>query len=97
VNFSALDKWFVDNLFALEWHNQIANLIFHDEKWSEYRAIDKENLVYAIEHDRLKVAQGEKIAPLNEECISKQRALAAVSEYLQNNKRPSWLGYNFVE
>jgi len=90
-------KRFVDSLFALEWHNQIANLIFHDENWSEYRAIDQENPVSAREHDRLKVAQGEKIAPSNEECISKQRALAAVREYLQNNKRPTWLGYNFVE
>lgn len=90
-------KWFVDSLFALEWHNQIANLIFHDGNWSEYRAIDQGNPVSANEQDRLKIAQGEEVAPPNEECISKKRALAAVSEYLQNNKRPSWLSYKFVE
>ncbi|OFJ05931.1 hypothetical protein BFX25_13945 [Vibrio cholerae] len=90
-------KRFVDSLFALEWHNQIAILIFHNENWSEYRAIDQEHPVSVSENDRLEIAQGEKIAPSNEECISKQRALAAVYEYLQSGKRPNWLNYNFVE
>ncbi len=90
-------KRFVVSLFALEWHNEIANLIFHDKNWSEHRAIDEGNPVSAKEQDRLKVAQGEKNAPSNEECINKQRALKAVYEYLQKNKRPDWLVYNFVE
>ncbi len=92
-----LQNRYIESFFALEWHNQIAFLIFHDENWSEYRAIDNEYPVSANEQDRLKVAQGDSIAPTNEECISKQRALNAVSEYLQQNKRPKWLEYNFVE
>ncbi len=90
-------KRFIDSLFALEWHNEIASLVFHDENSSEYRAIDKEKPISASEHDKLKIAQGERVAPSNEECISKHRALVAVSEYLQNNKRPNWLVYNFVQ
>jgi hypothetical protein len=94
--FLGTQKRFVVSLFAIEWHNQIASLIFHDENWSEYRAIDREQPVSAKENERLKVAQGEIIAPSNEECISKERALAAIREYLQYNQRPNWLGYRFA-
>jgi len=92
-----LQNRYVDSLFALEWHEQIASLIFHDENWSEYRAIDKERPVNADEALRKKIAHGEVRPHPIEECMSKERAFSAANEYLKNSNRPKWLEYHFVE
>ena len=87
----------VDSLFALEWDSEYASLIFHDENWSEYRALDKDHPVQPDEKIRVRIAHGEvKPHPL-EECMNKRRAFIAVESFLESGCRPDWLAYCFVE
>jgi hypothetical protein len=82
--------------FAVEWFNQVASLIFLDENWSEYRALDRSVPVAASEEERSHVSHGEaKPAPL-EECMAKERAFIAIAESLESSARPVWLQYRVV-
>jgi len=86
----------VISYFMLEWADGYASLIFHDEKWSEFRAIDKEHPVAPSESTRLKMAHGELRPHPIEECMEKKRAFDAVRHLLQTGERPSWLSYRYV-
>ena len=88
---------YVNSLFSLEWFGQYASLIFHDENWSEYRVIDKEYPVTPDEGTRLKIAQGEKQPNLIEECMNKERAFTAISEFIKTGAKPTWLTYHLVK
>lgn len=95
--FLGMQSRYVDSLFALEWSNQLACLLFHDENWSEYRAIDESPPVTANEELRLEFSNNvENSAPIDE-CMDKDRAFQAVREYLAQSSRPSWLKYRFVK
>jgi hypothetical protein len=87
---------YVDSLFSLEWCDQYACLIFHDENWSEYRAIDEAVPVAPNEETRLVISHGEAKPSPVDECMKKDRAMIAVRECLVQNSRPSWLKYRYV-
>jgi len=86
----------VVSCFSLEWDGAYASLIFHDEEWSEYRAIDHECPVWPTDDERGKVAQGELTPPPPEECLGKARAFAAIRDFLHIGARPGWLFYKYV-
>jgi hypothetical protein len=87
----------VDSLFALEWHGEYASLIFHDENWSEYRAMDKDSPVQPEEKIRVKIAHGEAALHPVDECMSRSRAFTAARSFLESGVRPDWLAYRFIE
>jgi hypothetical protein len=89
-------RW-TDSIFAIEWHNDAAALIFHDDNWSEYRALRPKELAPYSEDVRLKIAHGESSPALEDECISKELAFKAIKEALKYGQRPTWLNYRFVE
>ncbi len=87
---------YVDSLFAIEWCGEYASLIFHDEKWSEYRAIDESSPVTPSDEVLLKISHGEAKPSSIEEYMYKARSMLAVREYFAQNARPSWLKYRYV-
>ena len=82
--------------FSMEWCNQVASLIFLDENWSEYRAIDGSAPIAASEEERLYIAHGEKRPHPIEECMSRERAFRAITESIESCARPAWLQYRVV-
>jgi len=90
------NKRYVDALFSVEFYKDTASLIFHDENWSEYRAIDKKVPVNVNQEVRLKIAHGELNPHPIEECMEKDRAFKAIKEYLKTGSRPSWMEYHYV-
>ncbi len=87
----------VRSYFRIEWFRDVAALIFHDENWSEYRAIDHEHVVSTSVESRKKISFGEP-QPLKEiYCMEKSRAFSAISEFLDTGRLPTWLRYDFVK
>jgi hypothetical protein len=82
--------------FAIEWEDRYASLIFHDEAWSEYRAIDSQRPVAPDETTRTRIAHGELTPYPIEECMDKARAFDAVREFITTDARPPWLSYRYV-
>ena len=76
-------RWVI-SFFALDWRENRARLIFHDEDWSEYRATDPGEFTDGARKPE-------------DEWIAKDRAFEAVREFLESGSRPSWLSYRFVE
>jgi hypothetical protein len=91
-----LQRRFVLCYFMLEWCGDYASLMFLDENWSEYRAIDEAHPVNPSEEIRVKIAHGEVIPHPVNECMKKERAFAAVRAFLDSGLRPEWLKYRFV-
>jgi hypothetical protein len=81
---------------AIEWNEPIASLIFFDDAWSEYRAIDESHPVQATDDQRHRIAHGELSPHPLEECMELTRAFAAVREYLGSRTRPNWMKYRYV-
>ncbi len=90
-------KRYIEAIFTVEWYSDAAALIFHDENWSEYRALKPEQLTSFSESVRQNISHGEAEPVLDEECITKELAFKAIKETLKNGSRPSWLKYKFVE
>ena len=86
----------VSPCLAIEWHGAYASLIFHDDAWSEYRAIDSTRPVSATEEERRRIAHGELAPHPASECMEKARAFEAISEFIINRTRPNWLTYRHV-
>jgi hypothetical protein len=86
----------VVSCFSVEWDGAYASLIFHDNAWSEYRAIDHERPVWPTDDERRKIAHGELTPPPQDECMDKTRAFTAISEFLRIGARPGWLSYKYV-
>jgi hypothetical protein len=82
--------------FTLEWYEDTASLIFFDGAGSEYRVKDSEFLIEPTEEIRNKIAHGEPKPYPIEECLSLQRALKAIEEYLKSGERPDWINYVYV-
>lgn len=83
--------------FALEWYNNVASLIFYDDSGSEYRVADIEHMAAPCQETMLKINHGE-MEPLSiGRCLSFERVLLAIKQYLKNNRRPAWLEYEYVE
>jgi len=82
--------------FAVEWDGPYASLIFHDDAWSEYRAIDESHPVQPTEDQRRRIAHGELTPHPLEECMDKARAFTAMREYFGGRARPSWLKYRYI-
>lgn len=85
------------SLFALEWCDEVAALIFSDDNWSEFRASDPGHRVEAPEALRKKIAHGDLRPMASEECMQSARAFQAAREYLVELRRPSWLEYRYVK
>ena len=81
---------------SLEWFDQYASLIFLDDAWSEYRAIDTEHPVAPEEEIRKLIAHGEPSAHPIEECMSTVRAFDAAHEFIESGERPTWLSFKYV-
>lgn len=88
---------YVDALLSVEWADDYASLIFHDESWSEYRAVDREAPVKPSEEIKLKISHGEMKPHPAEECMQRDRAFKAIRELLDSHVRPAWLSYRFVK
>jgi hypothetical protein len=82
--------------FALEWSDGIGSLIFLDDAVSEYRAIDSKHPIEATQEVRTRISHGELAPHPSEECLSLDRALKAIEEFLQAGQRPDWLEYRYV-
>lgn len=82
--------------FALEWCGEACSLIFFDEAASEYRAKDPTQPITAADETRLKIAHGELAPHPIEECLSLERGLNTIQDYLKSGERPSWLKYKYV-
>lgn len=80
----------------LEWFEDTASLIFCDDAGSEYRVTDADFPIEPSEAVRKRIAHGEPKPHPIEECISLQRALQAIGEYLTSGIRPNWLHYVYV-
>ena len=81
---------------CVEWDGAYASLIFHDEAWSEYRAIDHDCPVWPTDVERRKIAHGELTPPPQNECMDKVRAFTAIRDFLHIGARPGWLSYKYV-
>jgi len=92
-----MNRRYVEPIFSLEWYSGTAALIFHDENWSEYRALRSEKGFFIPENIRSKISHGEATPPESEECIAKEKAFEAIREVLCKGVRPEWLSYRFVE
>ncbi|WP_394132203.1 hypothetical protein [Marinobacter nauticus] len=90
-------KRYVDSIFSLEWFSEGAALIFHDENWSEYRALKPDNSPSLPESIRIQISHGEAQPASDSECISKEQAFKAIREALEKGDRPNWLNYQFVK
>jgi hypothetical protein len=86
----------VSPFLAIEWHGPYPSLIFHDDAWSKYRALDRTHPVPATEEERRHIAHGEPVGPPPEECMDKGRAFQAIAESLETQVRPPWLDYRYV-
>lgn len=95
--FLGLQARYVDPLVSLEWYSNAAALIFHDENWSEYRALSLDTSELFSEEVRARISHGEPKPTPQEECVTKSLAFRAVREAAENLVRPSWLEYRFVE
>lgn len=95
--FLGTQKRYVDSLFALEWSSDVAALIFHDENWSEYRALKNEKCASFPEEIRKEISHGEAKAADDMECIEKAMAFKAIREALKKGDRPNWLNYKVVK
>jgi hypothetical protein len=82
--------------FHLQKAGDVARLIFADDAWSEYRALDLDHPVEADEEVRLKLSMGDLGPADPEECLDAARALAAARHYLLHGERPDWLTYRYV-
>jgi hypothetical protein len=92
----AMNPRIIQNHIALEWADNAASLIFFDDAESEYRAQDFQNPKSFSEEIRKKIAHGEPEPHPADECMSLERALTAMDEYLNTGKRPGWLKYRYV-
>ena len=88
---------YIAGFVYIQWAEEYANLMFHDENWSEYRALDPAHPVSANDKIRSKISQDGATPFAAEECLEKTRAFAAVRETLQSGNRPSWLSYQFAK
>ena len=88
---------YVSGFASIEWADGVASLIFLDDNWSEYRAIDKEVPVNASEAVRRAISHGEPCPHPADECIGKGRAFQALQEALESGVHPGWLTYRFVK
>ena len=82
--------------FTVEWDTGFASLIFLDDSWSEYRAIDSGQPVSPSEEIRLRISHGEPTPHPTEQCMDKARAFAAMREFIASGDRPDWLTYKHV-
>lgn len=85
------------SLFALEWSDGAAALIFNDDDWSEYRAVDSDSKVEAPESVRLRIAHGDSRPWPADQTLDAARAFLAVGEYLEGLRRPEWLQYRYIK
>lgn len=76
---------------ALVWQNNWANLLFYDEKWTEYRVIDNN-----VDKTKAILIQENKPSISIEESISKTLAFSALKELINTGKRPDFLEYKVV-
>jgi len=81
---------------AMEWSDSIASLIFFDERASEYRAKDSEQLVHPDDQTRTAIAHGELSPHPVDQCLRLDRALQAIGDYIHTGSRPSWLNYEYL-
>jgi hypothetical protein len=81
---------------SVEWNSDYASLIFLDEAWSEYRAIDVTHPVVPSDDLRRKIAHGELSPHPTEECMEKARAFNAIREFIYKGDPPDWLTYEYV-
>ncbi|WP_157480996.1 MULTISPECIES: hypothetical protein [unclassified Lysobacter] len=95
--FLGLAPRYISGFAALEWADDFASLIFLDDNWSEYRALDAKEPVVPPEATRTQIAHGELLPHPASECVHKDRAFQALLEALQTGGRPGWLSYRFVE
>lgn len=91
------EKYYVRTYFIIEWANEYAGLIFHDENTSEYRAIPKEKLSDIPMEILKKISFGEFLSLDPKYCLTKSESLKAIEEFFSSSKKPSWLEYEFVE
>jgi hypothetical protein len=89
-------KRFVVSFFAIEWSQDFASVIFHDEYGSEYRALDQDNPVAIDDSIRNQIAHGELTPHPIEECMKKARAFAGVRSFVSSGERPDWFTYRYV-
>ncbi|WP_435105916.1 Imm1 family immunity protein [Arhodomonas sp. AD133] len=92
-----LQPRFVEALLSVEWAADYASLIFHDENWSEYRAMDEALVVQPDEQVRARIAHGEARPHPVEECMHRERAFKAIRELIDTGARPEWLSYRVVK
>ena len=88
---------FTDSLFALEWFDNYASLIFYDENDSEFRALDQESLISISDETKSRISHGNTELISNAECIHKQRAFKAIQAFLDKNEKSKWFEYRFVK
>ena len=89
-------KCVVSPCFTVEWDSDYASLIFLDDVWSEYRAMDVSHPVAPNEEVRRRIAHGEVGPHPTASCMEKARAFAAIRYFLIQGVRPDWLTYNCV-
>lgn len=80
--------------FFLAWYGHHAALIFHDEDWSEYRAVDPIYPTNPSNDIRASIMPPDVVCV--QECLLKTRAFAAAREYLIKGERPTWMKYRYV-
>jgi hypothetical protein len=83
--------------FAVEWNSGYASLIFLDDAWSEYWAIDGTRRVAPDEAVRRNIAHGEAEPHPIAECMEKARAFAAMRQFILQGNCPDWLTYKYVQ
>ncbi|MDJ0940830.1 MAG: hypothetical protein QNJ00_13800 [Woeseiaceae bacterium] len=86
-------KYRIVSYFAIEWSRDLAGLMFYDDAASEYRAYDPaggaESTIDAI-------CFGEYEPWPKEMLIEKAKAVRAIEEFVEHEKRPEWLSYECV-
>ncbi len=80
----------------IEWHEDIASLIFVDDADSEYRAKSTGDEETKTEEKRRKIAHGELEPHPIEQCLLVSEATRAITDYLESMKRPDWIAYEYV-
>lgn len=89
-------KRFVVSFFAMDWSQDCASLIFHDENGSEYRVLDLDHPVTPDDSVRRQIAHGELTPHPIDECLTKERAFAGVRYFVSSGQRPEWFDYRYV-